>query len=184
MVGTVDLNLSASSIRTKGPIISALLECVYVIYLTVSLLAVEPIYVFPPENFAYTVNETDPVTFVCMVIGIPAPSIRFYQNGEIVDESTDVHFTLTDNSEPQDFLTSGGTVFIVSRNLTLDNTNDTDSGTYTCAASNVAANVTRDFELIVQGELLFINHPSVKSVAICRALSPHSSFCHEYNQCG
>ena len=125
----------------------------------VSLLAVEPMYMFPLENFTYTVNETDSVTFVCVVVGIPAPSIRFYRNGEIVDESTDVRFTLTDNSELEDFLTPGGTVFIVSRNFTLDNTIDTDSGTYTCAASNVAANVTRDFELIVQGELLFINHP-------------------------
>ena len=47
-------------------------------------------------------------------------------------------------------------VQVVSRSLTLDNTVDTDSGTYTCAASNVAANMTQDFELIVQGELLFM----------------------------
>ena len=141
--------------------------CVYVIYLNISLLAVEPTYEFPPENFTYTVNGTDPVTFVCVVVGIPAPSIRFYRNGETVDESTDVRFTLTNNSEPQDFLTCGGTVFIVSRNLTLDNTIDTDSGTYTCAASNVAANVTRDFEVIVQGELLFF----MKGVSILGALT-------------
>jgi len=64
-----------------------------------------------------------------------------------------MRITLTDNSEPQDFLTSGGTVFLVSRNLTLDNTIDTDSGTYTCAASNVAVTRDFDFELIVQGEL-------------------------------
>jgi len=105
----------------------------------VSLFAVEPTYVTPTENFNYAVNETDSVTFVCVVVGIPAPSISFYQNGGIVDESTDMCITLTDNSEPQDFLTFGGTVFLVSRNLTLDNTVDSDSGTYTCAASNVAA---------------------------------------------
>ena len=132
------------------------IENVCMIYLNVLLLAVEPPYLFPPENFTYTVNETDSVTFVCVVVGIPAPSISFYQNGGIVDESTDMRITLTDNSEPQDFLTSGGTVFLVSRNLTLDNTMDTDSGAYTCAASNVVANMTRDFELVVQGELLFI----------------------------
>jgi len=120
------------------------------------LFAVEPTYIFPPENFNYTVNETDSVTFVCVVVGIPAPSISFYQNGGIIDQSTDMHITLTGNSEPQDFLTSGGTVFLVSRNLTLDNTMGTDSGTYACAASNVAANMTRDFELIVQGELVFM----------------------------
>ena len=130
--------------------------CVNNLPYNVSLFAVEPTYVFPTENFTYTVNETDSVTFVCMVVGIPAPSISFYRNGGIIDQSTDMRITLTDNSEPQDFLTSGGTVFLVSRNLTLDNTMDTDSGTYTCAASNVAANMTRHFEQIVQGELLFI----------------------------
>ena len=130
--------------------------CVCNLPYNVSLFAVEPTYIFPPENFNYTVNETDSVTFVCVVVGIPAPRISFYQNGGIIDRSTDMRITLTGNSEPQDFLTSGGTVFLVSRNLTLDNTMDTDSGTYTCAASNVAANVTRDFELIVQGELVFI----------------------------
>ena len=35
----------------------------------------EPPYLFPPENFTYTVNETDSATFVCVVVGIPAPSI-------------------------------------------------------------------------------------------------------------
>ena len=127
--------------------------CVSNLPYNVSLFAVEPTYVFPTENFNYTVNETDSVTFVCVVVGIPASRISFYWNGGIIDQSTDMRITLTDNSEPQDFLTSGGTVFLVSRNLTLDNTMDTDSGTYTCAASNVAANMTRNFELIVQGEL-------------------------------
>ena len=130
--------------------------CVSNLPYSVSLFAEEPTYTFPTENFNYTVNETDSVTFVCVVVGIPAPRISFYQNGGMVDESTDMRITLTDNSEPQDFLTSGGTVFLVSRNLTLDNTMDTDSGTYACAASNVAVNMTRDFELIVQGELVFI----------------------------
>ena len=117
----------------------------------------EPTYVFPTENFTYTVNETDSVTFVCIVFGIPAPSISFYRNGEIIDQSMDMRITLTDNSEPQDFLTSGGTVFLVSHNLTLDNTVDTDSGIYTCAASNIAVIMTQNFELIVQGELQLTN---------------------------
>ena len=112
----------------------------------------EPTFLFPPENFIETVNETDSVTFVCVVVGIPAPSISFYQNGTLLDQSTDQHITPTDNNEPQDFQTAHGTVFHVSRNLTLDNTRDNDSGTYTCVASNAAANVTQDFDLVVQGE--------------------------------
>ena len=107
---------------------------------------------FPPEDFTETVNETDSVTFICVVAGIPAPSISFYQSGTLLDQSTDQRITLSDNSEPQDFLTSTGTVFRVSRNLTISNTTDDDSGTYSCVASNAAANVTQDFDLVVQGE--------------------------------
>ena len=107
---------------------------------------------FPPENLIETVNETDSVTFICVVVGIPAPSISFYQNGTLLDQSTDQRITLTDNSEPQDFPTETGTLSRVNRSLTLDNTTDADSGTYACVASNAAANVTQEFELIVQGE--------------------------------
>ena len=121
-------------------------------YIIASLLAVEPTFLFPPENFIETVNEADPVTFVCVVVGIPAPSISFYRNGTLLDQSTNQRITLTDNSEPQEFQTATGMVFHVSRNLTLDNTTDADSGTYTCVASNAAANVTQDFGLVVQGE--------------------------------
>ena len=101
----------------------------------------EPTYLFPLENFIETANETDSVTFICVVIGIPAPSISFYQSGTLLDQSTDQHITLTDNSESRNFQTATGTLFLVSRNLTLDNTTDDDSGTYTCVASNAAVNV-------------------------------------------
>ena len=115
----------------------------------------EPTFLFPPENFTETVNETDSVTFVCVVVCIPAPNISFYQNGTLLNQSTDQRITLTYNSGPQEFQTATGMVFHVSRNLTLDNTMDADSGTYTCVVSNAAANSTQDFELIVQGEKVF-----------------------------
>ena len=115
----------------------------------------EPTFLFPPENFTETVNETDSVTFVCVVVCIPAPNISFYQNGTLLDQSTDQRITLTDNSEAQDFQTATGTVFRISRNLTLDNSRDNDSGTYICLAANAAANVTQDFDLVVQGEKVF-----------------------------
>ena len=124
-------------------------------YIIASLFAVEPTFLFPPANFLETVNETDSVTFVCVVVGIPAPSISFYRNGTLLSQSTDQRITLTDNSGPQEFQTATGTVFHITRNLTLDNTRDNDSGTYTCVASNAAANVTQDFELVVQGEKVF-----------------------------
>ena len=124
----------------------------------------------PPENFTETVNETDSVTFVCVVVGIPAPSISFYQNGVLLDQSTDQRITLTDNSDPQEFQTANGTLFRISRNLTLDNTRDNDSDTYTCVASNAAANVTQDFDLVVQGEEIYV--PSFYNIYkyMCRTI--------------
>ena len=114
----------------------------------------EPTYLFPHEDFTGIVNESVPVTFNCIVVGIPAPNISFYRNGVLLDRSTDPRITLTDNSVPLDFLTSNGTVFLVSRNLTLDSVMDADSGFYTCVASNAAANGTQNFELLVQGDYL------------------------------
>ena len=114
----------------------------------------EPSYFLPPVNFTETVNEAAPVTFICVVVGIPAPNISFYRSGVLLDRSTDPRITLTDNSVPLDFLTSNGTVFLVSRNLTLDSVMDADSGFYTCVASNAAANGTQNFELLVQGDYL------------------------------
>ena len=115
----------------------------------------EPSYFLPPVNFTETVNEAAHVTFICVVVGIPAPKISFYKNGILLDRITDQRITLTDNSVPLDFLTSNGTVFLVIRILTLDNTMDADSGTYSCVASNAVTNVTQDFELFVQGKELF-----------------------------
>jgi len=122
----------------------------------------------PSENFTYTVNETNSVTFVCVVVGNPASSISFYQNGRVIDESTNMRITLTDNSEPQDFLPSGGTALLVSRNLTLDNTMDTDSSTYTCAASNVAANVVPSI-LFPPVNFTYVVHETDPAIFICSA---------------
>ena len=116
----------------------------------------KPTFLFPPDNSIKTVNETDSVTFVCVVAGIPAPSISFYRNGTLLNQSTDQRITLADNSEPQEFQTANGMVFRVSRNLTLNNTTDADYGTYTCVAFNAAANVTQNLYLVVQGEKLII----------------------------
>ena len=116
----------------------------------------EPTFLFPPENFTETVNETDSVTFVCVVVGIPAPGISFYRNGTLLDQSTDQRITPTDNSEPQDFQTANGTLFRISRNLTISSTRDNDSDTYTCVASNAAANVNQYFDLVVQGEEIYV----------------------------
>ena len=74
--------------------------------------------------------------------------------------------TLSNHSE-EIFSTDGGDTFLVSRNLTLANTMDDDSGIYTCVASNGSAVDLTDmqnFELFVRGNFLLLS--SGKYIAI------------------
>ena len=121
-----------------------------------------PRVTFPLDGQVYTVNETDPVTFTCSATGIPPPEITWMRNGAVFDESN-TRVTLSDPSVPELYSTNEGYVFLVSHNLTLDNTMDADTGTYTCVASNGnVMNQTdmQSFELTVKGEVsLFVHSP-------------------------
>ncbi len=109
-------------------------------------------------NTTVTVNENDPALFTCSTAGLPPPYISWYRNGSILDNTTNNRVILGDPSQPEgyNFTDSGdvlGTIYRVTRNLTLDTTEDQDSGVYSCVADNGNArepNVSRDFELIVQ----------------------------------
>jgi len=108
----------------------------------------------PLVNFTYVVNETDPVMFMCSATGIPPPEIIWMRNGVLLDDNVDSSISLSSPSDPEVFSTTSGDIYSVSRNLTISNTRDNDSDTYTCVASNGNArtlNVSREFELIVQG---------------------------------
>jgi len=115
---------------------------------------VVPSILIPSVNFTYVVNESDPVIFMCSATGIPPPAITWMRNGVLLDENVDSRVSLSNPSDPGAFPTTGGNIYLVSRNLTISNTRDNDSDTYTCVASNGNArspSVTQDFELVVQG---------------------------------
>ena len=113
-----------------------------------------PNITFPPDDLVYTVNETDPVTFTCSATGISPPEITWMRNGAPFNQSI-TRVTLSNPTMPELFSTGGGDIYFVSRNLTLDNSMDTDSGTYTCVASNgnaVTPTDVQNFELFVRGK--------------------------------
>ena len=76
------------------------------------------------------------------------------RNGVPLHNNVDPRISLGSPSDPEVFSTTGGNIYFVSHNLTISNTRDNDSDTYSFVASNGNARtptVTRDFELIVQG---------------------------------
>ena len=126
--------------------------------------SVVPNITFPLDGLVYTVNETDPVTFTCSATGIPPPpNITWIRNGVVLDGNVDSRISLGNPSDSVPVPTPGGNISSVSRSLTISNTRDNDSGTYTCVAANentVTPNVTQNFELVVQGRLLVYVHSS------------------------
>ena len=122
-----------------------------------------PNITFPPDGLVYTVNETDPVTFTCSATGIPPPEITWMRNGVVLDGNVDSRISLGNPSNPEPVPTAGGNISSVSRTLTISNTRDNDSDTYTCVAAygnTVTPSVTQNFTLVVQGRLLAYVHSS------------------------
>lgn len=120
-------------------------------------IAVVPDITFPPDSsFTYTVNEFHPVIFTCSATGFPPPALSWYHNGALLSyDQTNTRITLGNPTNPALYSSNGGDIFLVSRNLTLDNAMDMDSGVYTCEASNgitVNPRVVQDFQLFVRGK--------------------------------
>ena len=102
------------------------------------------------------VNQFQPAVFQCSVVGIPPPQFmwmrtRGNQNETLTSsaiitiiDSVQVNFQLSDNR---------GSVFIVNSTLTINETQDGDSGRYFCVASSVPGSDSQEIELVVQGEL-------------------------------
>ena len=109
----------------------------------------------------YTVNMGDPVTFQCVATGIPPPSITWFRNGTELSNIVNSRLAFNNPSDP--ILLADTMVYEVTRTLTLNMSEDGDSGGYECRASNDATPGldTEPFELIVQSKhfccvLLFV----------------------------
>ena len=115
-----------------------------------------------------TVNQSDSATFECNATGIPAPTIRWFMGTEQLTVAGSGEMMLNLESltsrieiaEPEGnhYLTPGGYVFSVASVLMITSTISSDSGEYSCNASNVVGTSMTQVEdnettnLFVQGE--------------------------------
>ena len=97
------------------------------------------------------VNMGDSVTFECVAIGIPEPSITWYRHGVELN-ATATHISII--SEGITRIYQGEVVPQITSRLTLNWTKDEDSGYYVCTANNTATpgEDRALFQLLVQCE--------------------------------
>ena len=88
-----------------------------------TLCIVPPVITVPPEDTA--VEEGSEATFTCFATGTPRPRIQWLFNGEVIEEGS---------------------------RLTVASVDDTNSGTYTCEATNVAGVASATATLAVFGK--------------------------------
>ena len=127
---------------------------VYVFYILP--FAVVPIITFPTADYTYTVNQSDSVVFECTATGIPPPTIIWLRDLTALNELNDPRIIIRDPTQSVISTMSDGDIYLVSNNLTLINTMDSDSDTYTCLAVNGddrVQSVAQDFDLVVQGRV-------------------------------
>ena len=84
-------------------------------------------------------NEGGNASFTCEAMGEPLPSISWYFNSTLVNESNTVKYTNSTN---------------ITSTLTIMSIDSYDVGTYTCNATNVVSTDTSSGVLTVNGELL------------------------------
>lgn len=118
------------------------------------------ISVYPLLNqLNYTVNKGDTVTFECSASGIPPPTITWLRNERELNMATDDRVTVDDPTEmifSGSGSGSGDGSLVITTYLTLAGTTESDSGSFTCVATNNAIpdRDEEDFELIVHGKMI------------------------------
>ncbi|KAI5614770.1 hemicentin-1 isoform X1 [Silurus asotus] len=84
------------------------------------------------ENVVETISN--PVSFACDATGIPHPSLTWLKNGRVIENSESLEMHI---------LSGGGKLQIARSQLS-------DSGTYTCLASNIEGQAQKTYHLTIQ----------------------------------
>ena len=97
----------------------------------------------------YIVNEMNAVTFLCMSTGIPLPTILWFKENSLLNDSES---RVCIGDAGSQLLTS--LLYQATQNLTVYNTSSEDTGNYSCLVENDAGSGKIYFELVVRSECL------------------------------
>ena len=114
----------------------------------------------PPEGLILTVDQFQPVTYICAAAGTPLPEVSWIRqiNGEDFTLVAGDSITIDDPVVAAVFMLSDdrGVAMGVNRSLTLMPAIDEDSGRYFCIANSTTGEVRRGFDLVIQGKLAIV----------------------------
>ena len=127
----------------------------YFITVATPVIEVRPVIEVPPQNQKF-IKFSD-VSFFCIASGHPRPEIKWVKNCTTI-RSNNKKFLIHD-LKLGDCVTNKCDL---SSKLWVLNTIESDTGTYTCRASNIAGHVTRTAQLII-GNALHNNYESQDS---------------------
>ena len=94
-----------------------------------------------------THDESYTASFTCQANGEPLPTISWYFNGTLLDESDTSKYTITDIRSEN----------FAREILNITNVQSSDAGTYTCNATNVVSSDTSSGVLTIKGKLQLDN---------------------------
>ena len=118
------------------------------------LFLVPPTVITPNGSREVTDEEAERFLVNCTAAGIPPPSITWSDpSGMRLPNDNNMRIILEDHTTPQLMADDGFTfLYHVTRNLVITNTNDSDTGNYTCTAENgVGAVDSNTVEVFVRG---------------------------------
>jgi len=114
---------------------------------------VPPAVITPNGSRVVTDEGTGRFIVNCTATGIPAPNITWRDpNGMKLPNNNNMRIMIEDATVPE-LLADDGFTFLyhVTRSLVITNTNDSDTGNYTCVATNIVATDNNTAEVFVRG---------------------------------